>query len=113
VFCCFLPSRRLSFCFLDRAHATVSAVQGQRAPPPAKLLGAWAFGPGERQRLVSENGNLTRNLVPLQRVYSELCVPPFVYMCHDLGGGPAASFRLDGVRMAASLTRAMGLRCRI
>jgi hypothetical protein len=81
--------------------------------PPAKPLDAWAFGPGERQRVVSENGNLTRNLVPLQRVRSALFVAPFVYMCHDLGGGPAASFRLDGLRMAASLTRAMGLRCRI
>jgi hypothetical protein len=85
----------------------------KRAPPPAKPLGAWAFGPGERQRVVSENGDLTRNLVPLQRVHSELFVPPFVYMCHDLGGGQAASLRLDGLRMAASLTRAVGLRCRI
>jgi hypothetical protein len=76
--------------------------------PPANPIGAWAFGPGERQRVVSENGNLTRNLVR-----SELFVLPFVYVCNDLGGGPAASFRLDGLRMAASLTRAMGLRCRI
>ena len=60
----------------------------------------------------SENGNLKPALVLLQRVHSELFVLPFVYMCHDLGGGQTASFRLDELRIAASLTRAKGLRCR-